>query len=161
MTKCPTCGGKLLTRTNSKNGQKFLGCSNYPECRYTESRATPKQTGDPCPKCGTPLERRQWDATPQQGRKNKLFYYAYRFVCPNRQCNWILNPDAAKVYYQNPEPVFAIDLPATPSPQAHASIDGVFESDEQEEREHTGDRSALLPWESCPEECRACQPNED
>ena len=33
MNKCPKCGGKLVER-NSKYG-KFMGCSNYPRCRYT------------------------------------------------------------------------------------------------------------------------------
>ena len=30
---CPECGGKL----REKNGQygSFIGCSNYPKCRYT------------------------------------------------------------------------------------------------------------------------------
>ena len=30
---CPRCGGKLVVR-NGKRG-KFMGCSNYPKCRYT------------------------------------------------------------------------------------------------------------------------------
>ena len=30
---CPKCGGKLVERT-SKYG-KFIGCSNYPKCKYT------------------------------------------------------------------------------------------------------------------------------
>lgn len=34
-TKCPKCGGQLVER----NGQygKFLGCSNYPKCKYTSN----------------------------------------------------------------------------------------------------------------------------
>jgi restriction system protein len=35
---CPKCGGKLLVRTASKGtniGTKFMGCGNYPKCRYT------------------------------------------------------------------------------------------------------------------------------
>ena len=32
--KCPDCGNKLIVRTG-KFG-KFLGCSTYPKCRYTE-----------------------------------------------------------------------------------------------------------------------------
>ena len=32
---CPKCGGKLIER-NGIYG-KFLGCENYPDCRYTES----------------------------------------------------------------------------------------------------------------------------
>ena len=30
--KCPECGGRLVSR-KSKYGP-FLGCSNYPNCRY-------------------------------------------------------------------------------------------------------------------------------
>ena len=35
---CPKCGGKMLERTNPINGDKFLGCSNFPtlECRHSE-----------------------------------------------------------------------------------------------------------------------------
>jgi DNA-directed RNA polymerase subunit RPC12/RpoP len=35
---CPRCGGKLLVRTSTKGqrvGDEFLGCENYPRCRYT------------------------------------------------------------------------------------------------------------------------------
>lgn len=32
--KCPKCGGNLIER-NGKYG-KFIGCSNYPKCRYTK-----------------------------------------------------------------------------------------------------------------------------
>ena len=31
---CPLCGGKLIMR-NGKYG-RFIGCSNYPKCKYTE-----------------------------------------------------------------------------------------------------------------------------
>ena len=37
---CPRCKGKLVMRTAAKGkhkGEKFLGCSNYPECRYLEN----------------------------------------------------------------------------------------------------------------------------
>ncbi len=34
---CPTCGGWLLTRSG-QHGQ-FLGCSNYPDCKYTRNIA--------------------------------------------------------------------------------------------------------------------------
>jgi len=33
--KCPECGGELVLRQSFYG--KFLGCSNYPKCRYTES----------------------------------------------------------------------------------------------------------------------------
>jgi len=38
-TICPKCGGNLLERTShtgKKAGQQFLGCENYPRCRYTK-----------------------------------------------------------------------------------------------------------------------------
>ncbi len=37
---CPRCGGKLVVRTAAKGnrqGKCFLGCSNYPKCRYIEN----------------------------------------------------------------------------------------------------------------------------
>lgn len=36
--KCPTafCNGRLVIRTNKSTGQKFIGCENYPKCKYTE-----------------------------------------------------------------------------------------------------------------------------
>ena len=34
---CPSCKeGSLIVRTNRSSGQEFLGCSNYPNCKYTE-----------------------------------------------------------------------------------------------------------------------------
>lgn len=33
---CPRCGGNLVVRV-SKNGT-FLGCSNYPRCRFTKNK---------------------------------------------------------------------------------------------------------------------------
>jgi len=34
---CPQCGkGKLVRRTNRGTGEKFLGCSEYPKCKYTQ-----------------------------------------------------------------------------------------------------------------------------
>jgi ssDNA-binding Zn-finger/Zn-ribbon topoisomerase 1 len=31
---CPECGSKLVERTSSKTGSKFMGCSSYPKCHY-------------------------------------------------------------------------------------------------------------------------------
>ncbi len=35
---CPEagCNGKLIRRTNTKDGSEFLGCTNYPRCNYTQ-----------------------------------------------------------------------------------------------------------------------------
>ncbi len=45
---CPKCGSLLVVK-NGKFG-KFYGCSNYPNCNYTESIPVGK-----CPKCSSPL----------------------------------------------------------------------------------------------------------
>ena len=33
---CPKCGGILEERLNTKTGQKFLGCKNFPICKFTK-----------------------------------------------------------------------------------------------------------------------------
>ena len=38
--KCPLCGGQLVLRTarqGTNAGHQFVGCSNYPRCRYTRN----------------------------------------------------------------------------------------------------------------------------
>jgi hypothetical protein len=40
-TKCPKCEGRLLERVAKKGvnvGERFLGCSGYPKCRYIKKR---------------------------------------------------------------------------------------------------------------------------
>jgi DNA topoisomerase I len=62
--RCPEEGrepGQLMERLG-RHG-RFIGCSNYPECRYTrpvdgEARPEPEPTGEACPVCGRPLVRR-------------------------------------------------------------------------------------------------------
>lgn len=34
---CPNCKKLLKVRYNFKTNQKFLGCSNYPNCDYTKN----------------------------------------------------------------------------------------------------------------------------
>jgi len=34
---CPQCGSALAERRNRRDGSKFIGCSGFPSCRYTES----------------------------------------------------------------------------------------------------------------------------
>ena len=47
--KCPKCGAPLVKK-QSKYGV-FIGCSNFPECDYSEN----EETGEKCPECGRPL----------------------------------------------------------------------------------------------------------
>lgn len=57
---CPDCGSKLSIRLG-RNG-RFVGCTNYPECKYTRnlkddgSAAAPEMVeGKTCPKCDSGL----------------------------------------------------------------------------------------------------------
>jgi restriction system protein len=33
---CPKCGGNLVERVSHTQGTSFLGCSNYPKCKFTK-----------------------------------------------------------------------------------------------------------------------------
>jgi len=60
--KCPECGGDLLVRFG-KFG-KFIACSNFPKCKYTEKTAEEKKiekenSGENCPDCGAPMTVRR------------------------------------------------------------------------------------------------------
>lgn len=52
--KCPLCGRDLVVRTG--NWGEFIGCSNYPKCKYTENII--QETGEMCPDCGAPLVKK-------------------------------------------------------------------------------------------------------
>jgi DNA topoisomerase-1 len=65
--KCPLCPqegrepGQLIVKLG-RNG-KFIGCKNYPDCRYTrpvdgEARPEPELLDETCPECGKPLTRK-------------------------------------------------------------------------------------------------------
>jgi DNA topoisomerase-1 len=59
--KCPECGGELSKRLG-RNGL-FIGCTNYPECKYTRNLDEDKSEkeepqiveGRSCPECGSEL----------------------------------------------------------------------------------------------------------
>lgn len=66
---CPLCPeeGREPAHLEKKLGRYgyFIGCGNYPECRYTrpidgngQSPEPPKPTGEACPECGRPLVER-------------------------------------------------------------------------------------------------------
>ena len=51
---CPECGSPLVYKVG-RNG-KFIGCSNYPTCKYIKKEVEEKvYTGEMCPQCGAPL----------------------------------------------------------------------------------------------------------
>ncbi len=66
---CPLCPeeGREPAHLEKKLGRYgyFIGCGNYPECKYTrpiegngQSAEPPKPTGEMCPECGRPLVER-------------------------------------------------------------------------------------------------------
>jgi DNA topoisomerase-1 len=65
---CPETGHPLVVRMGRFG--KFIGCSNFPECKYTE--AWLEKIGVHCPKCeGEVVERRT--------RKGRIFYGCSRY----------------------------------------------------------------------------------
>ena len=60
---CPQCGKQLAIKSGRFG--KFLACSGYPECRYTQSFQI--KTGVKCPECGSELAQRL-------SKKGKTFY---------------------------------------------------------------------------------------
>jgi DNA topoisomerase-1 len=70
---CPECGNPLLYR-DGRYG-RFIGCSNFPKCRYTEQVLV--KVGVACPECGGDLVERRT-------RRGRLF-----FGCANYpECEW-------------------------------------------------------------------------
>ncbi|ELC8385892.1 type I DNA topoisomerase [Clostridium perfringens] len=51
---CPLCGGKILVK-RSKKGNRFYGCSNYPECNFVSWY---EPTNEKCPECGLYMVKR-------------------------------------------------------------------------------------------------------
>ena len=54
--KCPNCGGNLIMR-KSKYGKRFIGCSNYPDCKTTyplPQKGAVFFEGEYC-ECGAPI----------------------------------------------------------------------------------------------------------
>ena len=56
--KCPECGSDLVMKFGRFG--KFIACSKYPECKFTEKTAEEKKvddefSGETCEKCGKPM----------------------------------------------------------------------------------------------------------
>jgi len=60
---CPKCGKPLVFKTGRFG--KFVACSGYPECKYTQSFQV--KTGVNCPRCGKEIVQRM-------SKKRKIFY---------------------------------------------------------------------------------------
>ena len=72
--KCPQCGQELKVKMGRYG--KFLACSGFPACKYTEPLII--KTGKKCPDCG------QGDVIERRSKKGKKF-----FGCSNwPKCQW-------------------------------------------------------------------------
>lgn len=72
--QCPKCGGDLVIRWGRFG--KFIGCANFPECRYTEPWL--EKIGVACPECedGEIVERKT--------RRGRTFYGCSNYP----ECEW-------------------------------------------------------------------------
>ena len=72
---CPKCASGDLVVKYGRWG-KFIGCSNYPECRHTEQFL--ERTGLLCPECGSSHSGEIVERRAKKG-KRRLFYGCSRF----------------------------------------------------------------------------------
>ncbi len=88
---CPECGKSLIIRWG-RNG-KFIGCSGYPECRYTRPLEQDKtETNEICEKCGKPMVVRQgrfgrFLACSGYPACKNIKPYAIGVPCPKENCS--------------------------------------------------------------------------
>jgi len=76
---CPKCASVLHIKQGPYS--KFIGCSNYPKCKFTESLARPEDTAVQCPVCkqGTLIKRKS--------RYGSFFYSCSTYPT----CNYAIN----------------------------------------------------------------------
>ena len=76
--KCPEDGADLVIKHGSYG--KFIGCSNYPKCKFIEPLVKPRDTAVACPKChhGTILERKS--------KRGKIFFSCAKYP----ECDYAL-----------------------------------------------------------------------
>ena len=70
---CPSCGDGDLVIKRSRYG-KFIGCSNYPECKHTERYL--ERTGYLCPQCGG---EHRGEIVERKTRKGRTFFGCSRY----------------------------------------------------------------------------------
>ncbi|NLA81644.1 MAG: type I DNA topoisomerase [Clostridiaceae bacterium] len=70
---CPLCDKGELVIREGRYG-KFIACSTYPECKYTETISEPTKAH--CPKCGSPVRSRKI-------RRGNLLYFCDKTKDPD------------------------------------------------------------------------------
>jgi DNA topoisomerase-1 len=74
---CPECGQPLLIK-HGRYG-KFIGCSGWPQCRYSAPIPVP---GVACPECGGPIVQKR-------GRRGRRFYSCGNYRADDEtSCRW-------------------------------------------------------------------------
>ena len=87
---CPSCGNGDLVVKHSRYG-KFIGCSNYPDCKHTERYLERK--GFHCPQCSG---EHDGEIVEKRSRKGRTFYGCSRY--PDCEYTvWNLPKDLKKV----------------------------------------------------------------
>lgn len=71
---CPSCGGHQTLLIRYGRFGKFIGCANYPECRYTEPWL--ERTGIACPTCGP---QHGGEIVIRKSRRGRTFYGCSRY----------------------------------------------------------------------------------
>ncbi|MBN1153294.1 type I DNA topoisomerase [candidate division KSB1 bacterium] len=88
---CPKCGSKLIARWG-RNG-KFIGCSAYPDCKYTRPLEAEQVVQDEiCEKCGRPMVIKvgrfgRFLACSGYPECNNAKPYSLRVPCPKPDCD--------------------------------------------------------------------------
>ena len=72
---CPECGGDLVLRTGRFG--RFISCSNFPKCKYTEPWL--EKIGVVCPEC------HQGDVVEKRSKRGRVFYGCSRYP----ECNYV------------------------------------------------------------------------
>lgn len=67
--KCPECGSEMVIKIGRFG--KFYACSNFPDCRHTQTIV--KEIGVKCPHC------HQGEIVERQSKKNRTFYGCNRY----------------------------------------------------------------------------------
>lgn len=71
---CPECGGKLVLKEGRFG--KFIACSNYPDCKHTQTYQD--KIGMKCPQC------EEGEIVRKKSRRGKTFYGCSRYP----RCQW-------------------------------------------------------------------------
>ncbi len=94
---CPQCGesdgGQLIIRYGKWG--KFIGCSRYPDCKYTEPYL--ELTGIACPQCG---QEHAGELVQRRTRKGQTFYGCSRYPDCDYSA-WKLPPESERIMIED------------------------------------------------------------